>query len=102
MKKSEIDYLKAPEKEGYIPLAQRLSRYLNEKVADSWSDPKEIEDEPKFMKKPFKFYGDYVSLSQTDKTDFAERELVNYYKCIIKDQSKAIEQLKEEIVVVTN
>ena len=34
--------------------------------------------------------------------EFAEREVLCYYKCIVKDQSESIEQLKSEIVCLEN
>ena len=62
MTKAEIDYLRAPEQKGFVPLDTRLARYHNEVNDGQWADPLEIGDQPDFLMRPFYFYGGYVAL----------------------------------------
>ena len=62
MSKAEIDFLRAPEQKGYVPLDQRLERYQNEVNDGQWADPLELGGQPDFFKRPFYFYGGYIAL----------------------------------------
>jgi hypothetical protein len=41
----------------------------------------------KLLRRPFRFYGGYVSLTSDQRTFFVENKIIDYYKCIIKDLS---------------
>lgn len=58
---------------------------MRDRDAGKWKDPMEEAGAPKVLTKPFDFYGAHVALSEQQKEEFAERELVNYYKCVIAD-----------------
>ena len=72
MTKGEIEFLNRPEQTGFIPLKQRLVRYLNETNEGQWADPLEIRDQPDLLMRPFYFYGNFIALSQSHRLEYAE------------------------------
>lgn len=95
MTKDEINFLNEPQGD-HVSLENRLVRYLNDLNSEAWTDPLEIGKQPNLMQRPFNFYGEMVALSHPQRESFAEDQLVNYYKCIIKDMSEAKDSLIQE------
>lgn len=50
-----------------------------------------------YHSRPLFFYGSFVSLSEGEKLDFCENQVVNYYKCVVSDQNEAMDQMMAEI-----
>ena len=99
MTKAEIDYLRAPEQKGFVPLDQRVGRYLNEVNDGQWADPLEIGDRPDFLMRPFYFYGGYTALNAQDCFEFRESEKILHYKRLILDLKDANEQLNNDLKI---
>ena len=86
LRKTELDKLKVPEPDSKLaPLDARINRYLDDLHDGKWKDPTQIRPMANYHDRPLFFYGSFVSLSQGEKLDFAESEVVNYYKCIVSD-----------------
>jgi hypothetical protein len=54
---SELLYLNNVDSKTFVPLEQRLLRYLDDFESEVWEDPLEIKDQPKYFDKAFNFYG---------------------------------------------
>jgi hypothetical protein len=91
---AELTFLNSEDNTGFVPLEQRLLRYLDDFESEVWEDPLEIKDQPNYFDKAFNFYGSYTTLSLQEKREHAESQVVNYYKCIIKDLSESNDNLK--------
>lgn len=98
LRKTELDKLKVPEPGSTLmPLDARINKYLDEVHDGKWRDPTQIKPVANFHERPLYFYGSFVSLTSGEKRDFAESEVVNYFKCVISDQNETIEQQNAEI-----
>lgn len=98
LRKKELDKLRQPEADsGLMPLDARIDKYLDAVHEGKWRDPKQVQQMASLHVRPFYFYGSFISLTAGERHEFAENEVVNYYKCVIHDQNESLEQLKAEI-----
>ena len=95
--KAELDFLKRPEDPSVLGLDARVDRYLDEKAAGTWQDPRGIEDLDEALKRPLRFYGGHCALSIGERVQIAEDQVCCYYKCRIKDMIEAADHAQSQI-----
>ena len=91
---TELAFLNSVDNRAFVPLEQRLLRYLGDVESEAWEDPLEIAEQPNYFDRAFNFYGSYARLSIPEKREHADAQQVLYYKCIVKDLSDSNDNLK--------
>ena len=100
--KAELDFLKRPKDPDVLGLDARVDRYLDEKAAGTWQDPRGIEDLDEALKRPLRFYGGHCALSMSERVEIAEDQVCCYYKCRIKDMTEAGDHTKSQMEFLLN
>lgn len=95
--KAELDFLRQPKTPNAIGLDARVNRYIDDKAANRWQDPRCIEDLDDMLKRPLRFYGGHCSLSMSDKIEISEDQISTYYKCLIKDLEESSEHTQSQV-----
>ena len=72
MTKTELAFLNSEDNRAFVPLEQRLLRYLGDVESEAWEDPLEIKDQPNYFDRAFNFYGSYARLSIPEKREHAD------------------------------
>jgi len=81
----EMNELRYPSNPEMVPLDVRIHRYIESLEQKSWRESPLTVGLGPDLRGPLKFFGSYVKLNALDKTFIAENEVLQYYKCIIKD-----------------